>query len=903
MAKKNLNEDALKTNLDAEVADELVATITPTYKQALDDHKRNKKSKEDAEKERAEATAKAVEVKDDKKVNDGAKKLHLSEDLGDDDIDENTFSAFVHNELFGEHNYKPFLKLPGQAYYYDIEIGGDEVDRADREKVGGSPEDFVVGIRLSGKTPEERKEETRRMRALAKKLDLPFGTTRDKKFAFVLIFDYIARRDANRVMRELDFENVPDKPFIRSDRRVEESKQLNEGPGAGYTITGWLENCKVNSVNGFKDDPDNDELYTGYIVDVDATCELSDLYAESYYHGNGIADNGHVPAKITQIAISAGGLESENPTNDEIAEYVKEELSVLSSDFKSSLGGGWAHTTFEGEFLADLKSDNTYISQVVVVIENKNVIRAIDNATTGEDWVEEYAVLDEDGDEMEFFEDEESAIDFAKKNRGATVEKRELQYTLLGDLESEDIFYENAPVTVWEREYSKSYRYDESMKESKGLKAVKDIPSVSELAKDIENAVDCLKKGLCTCYTVKLDGRLAVCVGWSAGYDDEDDSVIHDNDDPTYAINAGIKVWTSDDLRTDYDFLNFPYYEDGEVADAGESISPNENYDALAKELLDAYNKLGGKKISRDGLIQEDDGDIDESCKSKKGKKALKESVASDDILDDLADSALSWHREAGDDIEDAVARAIDDHLIYDEDIIELAQNYGALDTSDLLDKFYDELFADLVSRVKDSEEDEENDELDWLNDDDDTHSVDPEVDESLKEGKCKDEDLAKELVRQYYDYKFDLETLHSRLRKLFDSNKDAVEWLSAHDKKTEDLEESITIEVDDDDALDMLMDRVDFWAKGDEVALDLYQQMYENWIAERFFDGGKFDVKEIVDNDWVNYCHIVGEDDEHYDEILSTLSNGETDFGNYRIEAQSRDDDGKEVFLIRYIG
>ena len=705
MAKKNLNEDALKTNLDAEVADELVATITPTYKQALDDHKRNKKSKEDAEKERAEATEKAVEVKDNKKVNDGAKKLHLSEDLGDDDIDENTFSAFVHNELFGEHNYKPFLKLPGQAYYYDIEIGGDEVGRADREKVGGSPEDFVVGIRLSGKTPEERKEETRRMRALAKKLDLPFGITKDKKFAFVLIFDYIARRDANRVMRELDFENVPDKPFIRSDRRVEESKQLNEGPGAGYTITGWLDNCKVNSVVKFKDDPENNknEFYTGYIVDVDATCELSDLEASSYYHGNGIADNGHVPAKITQIAISAGGLESENPTNDEIAEYVKEELSVLSSDFKSSLGGGWAHTTFEGEFLADLKSDNTYISQVVVVIENKNVIRAIDNAVTGEDWVEEYAVLDEDGDEMEFFEDEESAIDFAKKNRGATVEKRELQYTLLGDLESEDIFYENAPVTVWEREYSKSYRYDESCKTHKAKKGIKKA----------------LKEG---------------------------------------------------------------------------------------EELKEGLNG--------DGI----------------------------DVKFDLVERAESYI-DYGHDVEDAVARAIDDGLIYDEDRIAIAYYVGALDTSDVLDNAYDDIYSEIYEAVKDYHHDE--------NDDDD--DVEPEVDESLKENK--------------------------------------------------DLEESITIEVDDDDALDMLMDRVDFWAKGDEVALDLYQQMYENWIAERFFDGGKFDVKEIVDNDWVNYCKIVEEGDEHYDEILSTLSNGETEFGNNRIEAQSRDDDGKEVFLIRYIG
>ena len=304
---------------------------------------------------------------------------------------------------------------------------------------------------------------------------------------------------------------------------------------------------------------------------------------------------------------------------------------------------------------------------------------------------------------MEFFEDEESAIDFAKKNRGATVEKRELQYTLLGDLESEDIFYENAPVTVWEREYSKSYRYDESCKTHKAKKGIKKA----------------LKEG---------------------------------------------------------------------------------------EELKEGLNG--------DGI----------------------------DVKFDLVERAESYI-DYGHDVEDAVARAIDDGLIYDEDRIAIAYYVGALDTSDVLDNAYDDIYSEIYEAVKDYHHDE--------NDDDD--DVEPEVDESLKENK--------------------------------------------------DLEESITIEVDDDDALDMLMDRVDFWAKGDEVALDLYQQMYENWIAERFFDGGKFDVKEIVDNDWVNYCKIVEEGDEHYDEILSTLSNGETEFGNNRIEAQSRDDDGKEVFLIRYIG
>lgn len=106
------------------------------------------------------------------------------------------------------------------------------------------------------------------------------------------------------------------------------------------------------------------------------------------------------------------------------------------------------------------------------------------------------------------------------------------------------------------------------------------------------------------CSTYKLDDHLAVCVGWSGGYEAEpDESLIQAIDDLTFAINAAIKVWTSDDMRTDLDYINAPYYENGDVIDIGISISKNEDYDKLAEDFLKEYEGLKDLEIRDDGLI------------------------------------------------------------------------------------------------------------------------------------------------------------------------------------------------------------------------------------------------------------------------------------------------------------
>ena len=125
------------------------------------------------------------------------------------------------------------------------------------------------------------------------------------------------------------------------------------------------------------------------------------------------------------------------------------------------------------------------------------------------------------------------------------------------------------------------------------------------LAKEIKSAVEWLKEEDCGCVTLKLNGTLAVCVGWSDGFDSDDPSVIHSKTQPTYAICAEIKAWGSDSLRTDLDWINAPYYEDGSVYDTERSISPNENYEWLAENFLNEFNILKDFDIDEKGLIRE----------------------------------------------------------------------------------------------------------------------------------------------------------------------------------------------------------------------------------------------------------------------------------------------------------
>lgn len=112
-----------------------------------------------------------------------------------------------------------------------------------------------------------------------------------------------------------------------------------------------------------------------------------------------------------------------------------------------------------------------------------------------------------------------------------------------------------------------------------------------------------------------------------------------------------------------------------------------------------------------------------------------------------------------------------------------------------------------------------------------------------------------------------------------------------------------INVKIDSDELYEMLCDRVRFWRNG-EVA-DLFDKMYERYCDEEYFEGAEFDVREIVDNDVVNWCSVIGKDDPDFDRLLELYHEGEYDVsresldcGASYIEAVSDDED---MILIRY--
>ena len=106
-----------------------------------------------------------------------------------------------------------------------------------------------------------------------------------------------------------------------------------------------------------------------------------------------------------------------------------------------------------------------------------------------------------------------------------------------------------------------------------------------------------------------------------------------------------------------------------------------------------------------------------------------------------------------------------------------------------------------------------------------------------------------------------------------------------------------ITVKIEEDVALDMLMDRLSFWTD-DTTTTELFEQMYQEYLDERMFDGDNFDVMDIVDNDYVNWCAVVEEGDDLYDECKKVWENNERDLEtvNATVEAGIG-----TAYLIRY--
>lgn len=113
-------------------------------------------------------------------------------------------------------------------------------------------------------------------------------------------------------------------------------------------------------------------------------------------------------------------------------------------------------------------------------------------------------------------------------------------------------------------------------------------------------------------------------------------------------------------------------------------------------------------------------------------------------------------------------------------------------------------------------------------------------------------------------------------------------------------MNEFINVKVEKDDVIDLLVNRVRFWTDNEDV-VDLFRQMYENYVEEGVFD--ELNVDLIVDNDYVNNCRVIEKGDEEFEKVQELAKQGcydsscETDCYGF-IEACNED---YSLILVRY--
>ena len=121
--------------------------------------------------------------------------------------------------------------------------------------------------------------------------------------------------------------------------------------------------------------------------------------------------------------------------------------------------------------------------------------------------------------------------------------------------------------------------------------------NISAVVKFLKGAVEYFKNGGegCSCYD--LNDNFAIYVGWSDGYDANDTDIIKSEPyksgsrEMCYAVNAAVKCRNDYDCA-DFDFLNYPTYDDGECWDNAISIDPNATevyYKDTARWFLKTY--------------------------------------------------------------------------------------------------------------------------------------------------------------------------------------------------------------------------------------------------------------------------------------------------------------------------
>lgn len=237
-------------------------------------------------------------------------------------------------------------------------------------------------------------------------------------------------------------DNFPGESFIK------ESRQLNEGPGAGYTISGKIGDVHINDFA--VDVKEETETAIFYRVTGDIVLDLVDISCESYYYGGTIPE---ATAKVDYIDLYAEkSWELSTPTEDDVYN-----LLMSNVHFETVYGGGWSHSTFGNDLELDYNDIKNYygdydLDKIAFKFTDPKVVDAIDKYATGENYTVEFSVLDENDYEVEFFDSKEDAIEYAKENNLPYVSETHWGWEYLGDDEYDTTDEFDSSEIIWTNE-------------------------------------------------------------------------------------------------------------------------------------------------------------------------------------------------------------------------------------------------------------------------------------------------------------------------------------------------------------------------------------------------------------------------------------------------------------------
>lgn len=159
---------------------------------------------------------------------------------------------------------------------------------------------------------------------------------------------------------EIDHDRWYDIPFgnLGNQLSLTESKQLNEGAGAGYTVQGELYEIKINHIEDIEVHQGKSAFGTDLEfakVKVDADAKF-DGTVESYYYGAELND---AQVKITEFDVNPLMLEyledvylEEVTYEDMGADDLQHQLSSTIEIESDVIGAGWIHLPFDGNVTA-----------------------------------------------------------------------------------------------------------------------------------------------------------------------------------------------------------------------------------------------------------------------------------------------------------------------------------------------------------------------------------------------------------------------------------------------------------------------------------------------------------------------------------------------------------------------